>query len=251
MSCLSLTEYVFRDGDLVNNLLGLAPFADRACTSTFRPCQFQIYPHKDTTPFLTGVWDSSRSLWHVNPSANGEPSSLSDGIPPSTPRAALHTMHQTPLGGIYIEANHVSQQDNASYVRFIHACLGYPAPITFLRAVTAGLITGPQQFPRLTAKMVRKNLPHAMAFAKGQLDQTPSSLPHEQSDAVSALRRHHLRTQTRLLQSTSLASKLVEGLPFTTKDIPRSIHRSSFGLYGGPAGSPLFGHKLLAREQAR
>jgi hypothetical protein len=78
-----------------------------------------------------------------------------------------------------------TSHDNASYVRFIHACLGYPAPTTFLRAVTVGFITGPQQFPRLTAKMVRKHLPNATATAKGHLDQTPSSLLHAQSDAVS------------------------------------------------------------------
>lgn len=219
---LSMTAYVFRNCDLVNNLLGLAPFADRACTSTFRPFQFQIYPHKGTIPILTGTRDSSQSLWQVNLSANSAPIYLSDGIPPPTPRAALHTITQTHLAGIYIEANHVAQQDNATYVRFIHACMGYPAPTTFLRAVTAGFITGPQQFERLTAKMVRKHLPHATASAKGHMDQTPSSLPHAQSDAVSALRRHHDRTQTRLLQSASLSSKLVKGLPFTTKDIPRS-----------------------------
>jgi hypothetical protein len=42
--------------------------------------------------------------------------------------------------GIYVEANAVTLQDNATYVRFVHACLGYPTPTTFLRAVTAGFI---------------------------------------------------------------------------------------------------------------
>ena len=121
VGCFSMTAYVFRDRELVNNLLGLAPFADRACTSTFRPSQFQIYPHKSTTPILTGTQDSSQSLWHVNLSANSAPTYLSDGIPPPTPWSAMHTMAQTPLAGIYIESNHVAQQDNASYVSFIHA----------------------------------------------------------------------------------------------------------------------------------
>jgi hypothetical protein len=180
VGCLSITAYVFKDRDLVNNLLGLAPFADRACTSTFKPSQFQIYPHNGSTPILSGTRDSSRSLWLVNLGAKSAPLH-SDGIPPPHTHAALHTSMATPVPGVYIEANHAAQHDNASYVRIIHACLGYPAPTTFLRAVTAGFITGPNQFPRLTAKMVRKHLSNATATAKGHLDQTPSSLPQRRS----------------------------------------------------------------------
>jgi hypothetical protein len=155
----SLPAYIFHSRDLVNNLLGLAPFADRACTSTFRPSSFKVYHHKRSTPILTGTRDSSRSLWLVDLNANSVPIPMSDGIPPPHSYAALHTSQVTPSPGVYIEANHVSRHDNASYVRFTHACLGYPAPTTFLRAVTAGFNTGPNQFPRLTAKMVRKQLP--------------------------------------------------------------------------------------------
>ena len=122
-----------------------------------------------------------------------------------------------------MEANHVARHDNASYVRFIHACLGYPAPTTFLRAVTAGYITGTHQFPRLTAKMVRKHLPNATATAKGHLDQTPSSLPHAQSDAVSALRRHHTRaTRERQRQHARLLLPTCGDKPFSLGEVPRS-----------------------------
>jgi hypothetical protein len=220
---LSLTAYIFQPSDLVNNLLGLAPFADRACTSTFRPTSFQIYPHKGSTPLLVGTRDSSRSLWLVDLNANSLPISTSDGIPPPHQYAALHTSQMTPAHGVYIEANHVSRHDNASYVRFTHACLGYPAPTTFLRAVTAGYITGPNQFPRLTAKMVRKHLPNATATAKGHLDQTPSSLPHAQSDAVSALRRHHANlTKSPLSQKLSKSDQADTKPVFDPRDVPRS-----------------------------
>jgi hypothetical protein len=69
--------------------------------------------------------------------------------------------------------------------------MGYPASTTFLHAVTAGYITGPSQYPRLTPKMVRRNLPQAMATARGHLDKTPAAQPHAHSEAVSARKRHH------------------------------------------------------------
>ena len=77
-----------------------------------------------------------------------------------------------------MEANAIMAQDARSYVHFVHACLGYPAPSTFLNAVTNGFITGPEQFPRLTTKMVRKHLPNTLPTAKGHLDRTPAALPH-------------------------------------------------------------------------
>ena len=132
-------------------------------------------------------------------------------------------LRHRPPNGSYIEANHVAQHDNTSYVRFIHACMGYPAPSTFLRAVTQGFITAPNQFPRLTAKMVRKHLPNATAIAKGNLDQTPSSLPHAKSDAVSALRRHHTRATTaHVLKQARAAPKFSSMEPFSIANVPRS-----------------------------
>ncbi len=83
------------------------------------------------------------------------------------------------MKGQYIEAHATIHHDTASYIKFVHASFGYPAPNTFLRAVERGFITGPSQYPRLTTKTVRKHLPNAMATAKGHLDRTPSALPHE------------------------------------------------------------------------
>jgi hypothetical protein len=97
--------------------------------------------------------------------------------------------------------------------------LGYPSPTTFLRAVERGFITGPSQFPRLTPKAVRKHLPNAMATAKGHLDRTPSAMPHDKSDAVSARKRHHVAT-ARTLQ-LQLGSK-ISFAPFSPIDGPRS-----------------------------
>ena len=212
---LRLPAYVFKDSDLMNNLLGVAPLADRNCTAVFGPSSFQVYRNDGPRPLLSGTRDSSQSLWLVNLSAVTHQLPESDGIPPPHPVRA--TGVGGPTRGIYMEANHVARHDNASYVRFIHACLGYPAPTTFLRAVTAGYIMGTHQFPRLTAKMVRKHLPNATATAKGHLDQTPSSLPHAQSDAVSALRRLELQRQhAKLLLPTD------RDKPFSLDEVPRS-----------------------------
>ena len=120
---------------------------------------------------------------------------------------------------MYIEAHAATHLDNASYVRFVHASLGYPAPTTFLRAVKKGFITGPSQFPRLTPKMVRKHLPNAMATAKGHLNRAPSGQPHVASDAVSARKRHHDATARNL---QLLLGKPIKMVPFSPTNGPRS-----------------------------
>jgi hypothetical protein len=198
ISGLAVMAFIFADCDLANNLLGLVPFANLGCTGVFQPRTFMIYKEGDPTPILAGTRTSLDSLWQVP--LHRDLGCVTDGITPPS---------GTP--GIYFEANAVSIQDNATYVRFVHASMGYPAPSTFLRAVTSGFITGPNQFPRLTPKMVRKHLPNVMATAKGHLDRTPSGVPHAQSDAVSARRRHHA-TKTR-----DAAARLVQKYELTRR----------------------------------
>ena len=177
--------FIFRNDDLAANLLGVIPFSNLGCTAVFRPHWFGIYPQHDNTPIVVGTRASKESLWVVDLAQFLPHAELghSDGIPPPCSTDP----------GVYIEANAIALHDNASYVKFVHACLGYPTPSTFLRAVTAGYITGPHQFPRLTPKMVRKYIPNAMPTAKGHLDRRPSTRPHAESDSISARIRHHSR----------------------------------------------------------
>ncbi len=121
-----------------------------------------------------------------------------------------------PGPGIYIEANVLTAQDNASYVKFIHAALGYPAPSTFYNAVKAGFITGENQYPRLNTKMIRKHFPNAPPTARGHLNRTPSNAPHGESESISALKRHHTR-QTRKVHNSAKPLK-----PFSVAGVPRS-----------------------------
>ncbi len=177
--------FIFQNNDLAANLLGVIPFSNLGCTAVFRPHWFGIYPQHDKTPIVVGTRASAESLWVVDLAQFIPHADLghSDGIPPPCPTDP----------GVYIEANAIALHDNASYVKFVHACLGYLTPSTFLRAVMAGYITGLHQFPRLTPKMVRKYIPNAMPTAKGHLDRRPSALPHAESDSISARLRHHSR----------------------------------------------------------
>jgi hypothetical protein len=211
----TVTAYIFRDAELAHNLLGLIPFANLGCTMIFQPHLFGIYLPNTQTPFVVGSRTSANALWTVdlNQYTAHHKHIDSDGIPPPS----------APERGVFIEANAVDKHDNASYVRFVHASLGYPAPSTFLRAVTAGYITGPNQFPRLTPKMVRKHLPNAMPTAKGHLDRTRSAQLHKNSDAVSARQRHHTIAQRGNM--ARLAEKILkaEAAPyFVPEDGPRS-----------------------------
>jgi hypothetical protein len=114
---------------------------------------------------------------------------------------------------------HEDTRRNAKYVQFVHACLRSPPPTTFLRAVSLGYLSGPNQFPRLTAKMVRQHMPDSEATAKGHLDKTPTGQPHANSQSVSAQRRlhqHNLYNNIKQLKTTKLTSA------FDPTSVPRS-----------------------------
>ncbi len=223
---ISVTAYVFPNKDLVNNLLGLAPFVNLGCTAVFKRSKFQLYLGANRTPILSGKRNSNNSLWNVDLSQVMLAAPHPDGIPPP---------QTTDERGVYVEANAITAQEDArSYVNFVHACLGYPAPSTFLNAVTNGFITEPEQFPRLTTKMVCKHLPNTLPTAKCHLDRTPSALPHAASDAASSLARHHTRTtRAKLLK---FAGKALSQEPFSVTGIPRSttLHMD----YTGPLPEP-------------
>jgi hypothetical protein len=50
---VAVIAYIFRDKDLVNNLLGIAPFANRGCTAMFTASQFSLLD-KSNKPILAG-----------------------------------------------------------------------------------------------------------------------------------------------------------------------------------------------------
>jgi hypothetical protein len=60
---VTVIAYIFRDGDLVHNLLGIAPFADRGCTATFNARSFLLY-HQSKPLILVGE-RHVHNLWRI------------------------------------------------------------------------------------------------------------------------------------------------------------------------------------------
>jgi hypothetical protein len=146
----------------VPNLLGIAPFADRGCKAVFIAKNFRLY-HLDTV-ILTGT-RHGQNLWHI----------ILNKVPTPTQGLCATTYygHTEP-----VLLMHDNTRKNEDYVRLIHACMGHPTSTTFLQAVQRGYITAPNQFPRLTSKLVRKHMPSSEATAKGHLNKPPTSQPH-------------------------------------------------------------------------
>jgi hypothetical protein len=55
---------------------------------------------------------------------------------------------------------HNKQSDN-DYVQFVHASLGFPTSAPSMNVARKGFINGPNQYTRLTSKLVAKNRPNA------------------------------------------------------------------------------------------
>ena len=199
---VTVVAHIFRDEDLVTNLLGIAPFADRGCTALFTSSKFSLY-HLDKIPILTGE-RHSHNLWRIQIQA--QPDAVIN--PPALADRQVLLLHHT-------------AHPDADHVRFIHACLGSPTPTTFLNAVAKGYITGDKQFPRLTTTMVRKHMPNSEASARGHLRKSPTNQPHAQSDAVSALRRHHKAHLTHTEWKTTHWDTSLDP-PFDPTKVPKS-----------------------------
>jgi hypothetical protein len=212
---IAVLAYVFRDEDLVHNLLGIAPFADCGCKAVFTADAFSLYHRK--TLILAGKRHSA-NLWHI--SLDREPTSMKT--------AQLHRSANPPAQPVLLL--NADTRQNSKYVQFVHACMGSPPPTTFLHAVQKGYLAGEHQFPRLTAKMVRQYMPNSEATARGHLNKTPTAQPHSDSQSVSALRRAHRRSQ-RILKTKSEGQPPTPSVLFDPTKVPKSttIHMDYTG----------------------
>jgi hypothetical protein len=59
---IAVMAYVFKDEDLIHNLLGIAPFADCGCEAVFTATDFKLSHNNDL--LLTGKRHSA-NLWHI------------------------------------------------------------------------------------------------------------------------------------------------------------------------------------------
>ena len=195
ISTVTVIAYIFKDNDLVHNLLGIAPFADKGCTATFSANRFALY-HLDKKPILVGTRHTG-NLWRIALPNHLYPNALMP--PPETGPVLL--LHQT------------QQQPDREHVRFVHAALGSPPPTTFMKAVACGYINGLRQYPRLTTKMVRQNMPNSEATARGHLRKSPTAQPHANSDAVSARQRQHKTAALQEMLKQHYGGKKLPPLP--------------------------------------
>ena len=184
---VTIVAFIFRDTDLIHNLMGIAPFADLGCTATFTAKRFTL-THLGNDPILIGTRHTS-NLWRIPiPRQNSK-------LVPDYGANQVTLLHQTAI-------------PEAEHIRFVHASLGHPTPTTFLTAVARGFINDVTQFPRLTTKNVRRHMPNSEASARGHLRKTPTAQPHAGSDAVSALHRYHKAEVIKELKRKHLSNNL-------------------------------------------
>ena len=235
---ISVVAFIFRNEDLVHNLLGIAPFADCGCTAIFTARKFTLSHHN--TVLLSGERHSA-NLWHISlhsssPPTISPPSALSANdasctlierfktfsnqmlrdLPPTTtkPNGLLSSQPVLLL--------HEDTRQDARYVQFVHACFGSPPPSTFLHAVRKGYLSGENQFPRLTARMVCKHMPNSEATARGHLNKTRIAQPHAASQSVSARRRYDTKMQSKSITFKKENSSSMPRKPFDPTTVPKS-----------------------------
>ncbi len=172
-----LQAFIFSDDELEDTLLGLDPLTEHGCTATiFTHESFHLYYKTNPEPILSGSKKSNQKAWKVQIQQQTK-----------APDIVLVPVESSAFAGKL----QGTRQTDSEYVQFVHASLGFPAPTTFMNVVRKRFITGPNQYTRLTPKLVTKNMPNSMATARGHLDRTRMGKPHADSQSVSVLRRFH------------------------------------------------------------
>jgi hypothetical protein len=197
----SLQAFIFSDDELDDTLLGLDPLTEHGCTAIF----------------TQWIEKSNQKAWKVQIQQQTE-------APDIAPIPVASSAFAGKLQG--------TRQTDNEYVQFDHASLGFPTPTTFMNAVRKRFITGPNQYTRLTPKLVTKNMPNSMATARGHLDRTRMGKPHADSQSVSALRRFH---DSQIINDLK-RSRLRTPEPFSANNAPRS--RTLHMDYTGPLPTP-------------
>ena len=143
-SNLTSKFFVFTDHDLRQSLVSFSALCnEHDCTITLTRTDLSI--RQGTKLLFHGIKEPADTLWHID----------LDELTSSLISASCNNAYKT--------------DTDAEFVAFVHASFGSPTLSTFLHAVRKGWLA---KYPRLTATMVSANPPHAIATAKGHLDQT-------------------------------------------------------------------------------
>ncbi len=126
------------------------PLTAQGCTAIFtHKKSFHLFYKTNPEPILSGSKKTNQKAWKVQIQ---QPTLRNDDVPPA-------------FGGTL---QNIRQTDN-EYVQLVYASLGFRSPTMFMNVVRKGFINGPNQYTRLTSKLVAKTMPNAMATARGHL----------------------------------------------------------------------------------
>jgi hypothetical protein len=138
---------------LAHPLLSISQLCDHGCVATFNNTEVRI-TDASAKLVMRGLRDPTTNLWTIplhNPTSPDDHTTDTHMVRP--PTAAFSAYHTNNL---------------VDHVKFLHAACGYPVPSTWIRAIESGHFA---TWPGLTADLVRKHLPKAMATAQGHMHQ--------------------------------------------------------------------------------
>lgn len=145
-SQVKLTAHIFDHTTLGTSLLSISQLSQQGCTTTFDNTSV-IVRDQHGTIILRGTKAPHENLWRVPIPSPPSTASASPDLP-----SANLAIHNT---------------THAEYVKFTHATFGSPPTSALYKAVRNGWL---HNFPRITAKMISRNDPNAIATAVGHLD---------------------------------------------------------------------------------
>jgi hypothetical protein len=145
---IEIQGYIFPEDVLSQNLAGLSNLCNADCVIQLTKTAIEVSRNGET------IWKGTKlpteKLWNLDMAdfVAGEQLTMNMN----------HVAHQA----IHIDSD-------AELVKFIHAVLGSPPISTFIKAADKGWLSN---WPRITAKMIRKNKPVTAITARAYLDQT-------------------------------------------------------------------------------
>lgn len=165
-SVAPIKAHIFGDKELDRSLISLSDYTNRDCKVELTKTAIEILS-PDGVVVLRGAKTPTDKLWTIDfadllPAAPSAACAISESH--EVPESVALLLFAEPLTGRAY--NVVSHQYNADFVAYWHACMGSPPIKSFLQAVSRGYIN----IARLTTAMIRANLPHSIATAKGHLN---------------------------------------------------------------------------------
>ena len=161
-----ITAHIVRPEKLSHNLSSISQLCVQGCAAKFKAGSVEI-TDRNGRIILSGVKQVHELLW-----------SLPIPVSCTSPAySAAHTHSAATSSNLAVHNTH-----DAEFVQFVHAAFGSPSVSTFHRAVRQGYL---KAFPRITARMIRRNPPNSMATAMGHLDRVRQGMASTKPSAPS------------------------------------------------------------------